>query len=168
MKTKNKIGRGIKFLIVMCLVYSLGTTVCTAQDCHGGYDPGSFYYCSSDCLCDAGEGHCQRDSECMPGLECVEDVGANYGYRNWIDVCEDPNPSTTTTTIQSTTTITETTTTQVELISSLTGVQATFFNSSFASPIKSKSFFNMKISRFQGIISTIGPTADQNIFQALN
>ena len=40
--------------------------------------------------CSAGEGDCDGDSQCQSGLMCSNDVGANYGFRAFVDVCEVP------------------------------------------------------------------------------
>jgi agmatine/peptidylarginine deiminase len=45
-------------------------------------------YCSSSCRCGQGEGDCDRDNECQQGLVCNHDVGADYGLRADLDVCE--------------------------------------------------------------------------------
>jgi hypothetical protein len=50
---------------------------------------GSDTYCAEN-SCGAGEGDCDRDSECQAGLRCVDNVGANYGFRSIVDVCEAP------------------------------------------------------------------------------
>lgn len=49
---------------------------------------GTTTFCSSECLCDAGEGDCDSDSDCLPGLRCARDVGARYGFDPETDVCE--------------------------------------------------------------------------------
>ncbi|RLI99318.1 MAG: hypothetical protein DRP03_03825, partial [Candidatus Aenigmatarchaeota archaeon] len=46
-------------------------------------------YCKPYCPCVAGEGDCDSDDDCMPGLECVQNVGSKYGKEEFIDVCED-------------------------------------------------------------------------------
>jgi hypothetical protein len=54
--------------------------------CHpsaaGGWD-----YCSAGCPCANGGGDCDSDAECLPGLLCVRDVGAQEGYAPDVDVC---------------------------------------------------------------------------------
>lgn len=62
--------------------------VCEAT-CHSSA-PGTSSYCSAYCPCDEGEGDCDGDGslECAPGLTCVHNVGANYGWDPDIDVCE--------------------------------------------------------------------------------
>jgi hypothetical protein len=61
--------------------------VCEAT-CHPSAN-GGFHYCSASCPCTAGEGDCDSNSECMPGLTCVKDVGPRYGWDEDVDVCED-------------------------------------------------------------------------------
>ncbi|RMH23138.1 MAG: hypothetical protein D6696_01535 [Acidobacteria bacterium] len=60
--------------------------VCTAP---GGCPaaPGAGDFCDLCGPCDAGEGDCDRDSDCRPGLRCVQDVGADFGFGPRIDVC---------------------------------------------------------------------------------
>jgi len=53
---------------------------------------GSNTFCE-DSLCGKGEGDCDNDLQCQSGLVCVDDVGANYGFRPIVDVCESPAPS---------------------------------------------------------------------------
>ena len=68
-----------------------GVDVCTCQSdctCHSG-PLGSGTYCRSDCPCDVGEGDCDSDSQCLPGLKCVEGAGPDYGWPAHISVCED-------------------------------------------------------------------------------
>jgi len=55
--------------------------------CHQGSKFG-WEYCSAACPCDDGEGDCDNDSHCKPGLKCVHDVGASYGTTNTVDVCK--------------------------------------------------------------------------------
>ncbi len=44
-------------------------------------------FCTEECPCSVGQGDCDSDSECAPGLECVHNVGALYGlYPSW-DLC---------------------------------------------------------------------------------
>ena len=69
--------------------------VCLAN-CHPD-ELGTSTYCRSYCPCEHGEGDCDSDSECLPGLECVSNVGANYGFDSSTDVCEgtaDPDDTT--------------------------------------------------------------------------
>lgn len=62
-----------------------GVDVCQT-DCHTD-EFGDWDYCKSTCPCEHGEGDCDRDSECLPGLECVDNVGAQYGLAADKDVC---------------------------------------------------------------------------------
>lgn len=50
-------------------------------------------YCRDCGPCSEGEGDCDGDSECLSGLVCATDVGANYGLPANYDVCEDPGGS---------------------------------------------------------------------------
>ena len=59
--------------------------VCEASDTTDSL--GSNTYCDEK-TCGAGEGDCDSDSQCASGLICVDDVGANYGFRDIVDVCE--------------------------------------------------------------------------------
>ncbi len=60
------------------------------SSCHVG-DPGGWSYCTDDCPCDVGEGDCDSDSQCAPGLVCHHDVGLSYGYASSaMDVCDMP------------------------------------------------------------------------------
>ncbi len=66
-----------------------------------GYDPetdvcvsvcsdfmnGHVDHCSIDCPCEAGEGDCDSDADCAPGLSCIRDIGAEYGFSPLTDVC---------------------------------------------------------------------------------
>lgn len=52
---------------------------------------GGSNFCIPDCPCDAGEGDCDRDADCGPGLDCVHDVGADFGWGPDVDVCLPPN-----------------------------------------------------------------------------
>ena len=58
--------------------------------CEATVNPGDNDYCRDHGPCSAGQGDCDSDSECQSGLTCVDDVGANYGWRAIVDVCEDP------------------------------------------------------------------------------
>ena len=50
--------------------------------------PGHADYCRDFGPCSAGQGDCDSDTECQSGLTCVNNVGANYGWRAIVDVCE--------------------------------------------------------------------------------
>ena len=49
---------------------------------------GAWNYCSPECPCDIGEGDCEIDADCLPGLRCVSDVGPAYGFQREVDICE--------------------------------------------------------------------------------
>ncbi len=49
---------------------------------------GHAHYCRDCGPCDAGEGDCDGNAQCADGLRCVNDVGADYGFPGYIDVCE--------------------------------------------------------------------------------
>ncbi len=75
------------FLLVYC-------SVVIANGCHIG-EVGTLPYCSIDCPCAEGEGDCDSDNECLPGLECRDNAGIYFGFPEVIDVCVAPgfNPS---------------------------------------------------------------------------
>ncbi len=56
--------------------------------CLTGYLNGDYYYCSSGCQCQAGEGHCESDTECASGLVCNPAQGGRYGLPSGVGVCE--------------------------------------------------------------------------------
>ena len=65
----------------------------TGVDCGGAFcapcallPPGHPDYCRTT-LCAAGEGDCDNDSECQPGLGCKSGVGESYGFTASTDVC---------------------------------------------------------------------------------
>lgn len=49
--------------------------------------PGSSGYCGPDCICDEGEGDCDDDSDCAPGLLCHNNMGHYFGFGADVDVC---------------------------------------------------------------------------------
>lgn len=55
----------------------------------GGFDLNnpSENYCSEACPCQAGQGDCDSDSDCGPGLFCAENVGTDYGYPSGWEIC---------------------------------------------------------------------------------
>jgi len=55
-------------------------TGCPFPDGHGRF-------CTECGPCIAGEGDCDSDAECAPGLRCSKDVGAQFGFNPNIDVC---------------------------------------------------------------------------------
>ncbi|MDG2304672.1 MAG: DVUA0089 family protein [Candidatus Binatia bacterium] len=54
------------------------------------FSPGDYSYCwSAECgPCTEGMGHCRYQSECASGLTCVDNIGPQYGFRYWVDVCK--------------------------------------------------------------------------------
>lgn len=54
--------------------------------CHKGA-PFGLAYCSPGCPCDAGEGDCDSDADCKPGLHCAQNQGAKHGAPSYVDVC---------------------------------------------------------------------------------
>lgn len=63
------------------------TMSCSAQD------SGGWAYCSASCPCGAGKGDCDSDTECKAGLECVDNIGAIYGFASSVDICQPPEPN---------------------------------------------------------------------------
>jgi hypothetical protein len=49
---------------------------------------GAWNYCSPGCPCDIGEGDCETDADCLPGLRCISDIGPAFGFQREVDVCE--------------------------------------------------------------------------------
>ena len=44
-------------------------------------------FCSVACPCADGQGDCDSDAQCQAGLQCVTDIGAQYGMPGAYDVC---------------------------------------------------------------------------------
>ena len=56
---------------------------CTSEPCNGGAD-----CCSTQFLCDEGEGDCDDDDECKPGLECgSNNCPTSHGVVSGADCC---------------------------------------------------------------------------------
>ncbi len=55
--------------------------------CHTNLN-GNWTYCSPGCPCNDGEGDCDSDDDCVAGTECVNDVGALYGFPATMDMCQ--------------------------------------------------------------------------------
>ncbi|WP_428267234.1 hypothetical protein [Haliangium sp.] len=53
-------------------------------------DSGAWNLCTVECPCAAGYGDCDADADCVAGLVCRHDVGADYGLDPEVDVCEAP------------------------------------------------------------------------------
>ncbi len=62
-----------------------------SETCHTS-DLWSWEYCTPDCKCNAGEGDCDKDSDCNTG-HCAYNVGEDYGQSSKMDVCEEENYS---------------------------------------------------------------------------
>jgi len=54
------------------------------------FKPGHPKYCRECGPCHLGEGDCDGDGECMPGLVCARRAGADYGLPKKADVCVAP------------------------------------------------------------------------------
>lgn len=50
-------------------------------------NPGDLSYCSTTDVCGWELGDCDSDAECAGGLTCVSNVGAEYGWPSYVDVC---------------------------------------------------------------------------------
>jgi len=48
-------------------------------------------FCTADCPCDEGEGHCTNAGECLPGMICVHFAGDDWGLPASYSVCEYAN-----------------------------------------------------------------------------
>lgn len=68
--------------------FKSGTNVClraAPEDCP--FSTGASDYCRVCGICDEGEGDCDTDRECSPGLTCVDGAGARFGFGDDIDLC---------------------------------------------------------------------------------
>jgi len=52
-----------------------------------GLPNGDYDFCRDCGPCGRGQGDCDDSSECKPGLTCVYDVGAAYGFASDVDIC---------------------------------------------------------------------------------
>ena len=48
---------------------------------------GSNDFCMLNGPCGLGQGDCDSDAECQPGLSCLDDRGAEFGFAPIVDVC---------------------------------------------------------------------------------
>jgi len=82
---------GLVVLFAIAFVISsaapLSTVGKATSGCHHA-KPGSGWYCSARCPCEAGEGDCDSDAQCVSGTTCKQNVGAKYGWPSFVDVCE--------------------------------------------------------------------------------
>ncbi|WP_437680928.1 hypothetical protein [Sorangium sp. So ce131] len=53
--------------------------------------PGHASFCSTDFLCNRGEGHCDSTSECSAGLSCARNAGPLFGFPQSVSVCMRPS-----------------------------------------------------------------------------
>jgi hypothetical protein len=60
--------------------------VCIVPSCEGRVE-GSGTFCSAACPCGVGGGDCDSSAECLPGLRCASNNGAQFGYSKDTDVC---------------------------------------------------------------------------------
>ncbi len=70
------------------LGFAAGTNVClraAPEDCP--FAVGDAEFCRQCGICDIGEGDCDSDRECGPGLECVDGAGTLFGLGDAVDVC---------------------------------------------------------------------------------
>jgi hypothetical protein len=44
-------------------------------------------FCSPECPCLSGQGHCSNDDDCVPGASCQLDLGAGYGCASSVNIC---------------------------------------------------------------------------------
>jgi len=63
--------------------------VCISADVACPLSPGDEDYCKVCGPCAAEVGDCDDNSECETGLTCVNDVGRDYGFGTFTDVCID-------------------------------------------------------------------------------
>lgn len=59
----------------------------TCYVCPDSSQNGLFNFCSPGCLCDDGQGDCDSDADCMPGLVCGTDNGENYNISTNYETC---------------------------------------------------------------------------------
>lgn len=57
----------------------------TNASCHAGL--GSWGFCTPGCRCGYGQGDCDNDMDCAPGLRCKSNYGPFYGKPLGMDVC---------------------------------------------------------------------------------
>lgn len=54
------------------------------------WPPGHGHYCRDCGPCATGEGDCDQDADCAPGLACGADRGPDFGFGDAVDVCVAP------------------------------------------------------------------------------
>lgn len=75
---------------------SSDTVVVEVLECPANCSPNrSFWeYCTPECPCFHGEGDCDEDIDCQPGLTCLHDPGPDFGYLDpEADVCSNNCPT---------------------------------------------------------------------------
>ena len=70
------------------IVKSIGWIASITPDQSCEFTPGPDACSDPNCPCEEGQGDCDSDAECAPGLYCAQDVGADYGWPASRDVCE--------------------------------------------------------------------------------
>lgn len=60
--------------------YGGGVDVCDFPQGHGSF-------CSSEFQCGWGEGDCDNNSHCAAPMACKHNVGSQFGFASWVDVC---------------------------------------------------------------------------------
>ncbi len=76
------------FRIIILIVYSFFMMSYGSSSEAVGLVVGDWDYCSSSNPCNAGEGDCDSDLDCVAGLKCVKNVGPEYNFAKGVDVCE--------------------------------------------------------------------------------
>ncbi len=67
--------------------FAANIDVCTAPDSSCPWPLGHGRLCTDCGPCAAGQGDCDSDQECVPGLTCAQNVGADFGFPPAVDVC---------------------------------------------------------------------------------
>ncbi|RPI26515.1 MAG: hypothetical protein EHM61_11585 [Acidobacteria bacterium] len=81
----NNVGAGFgwDWQVDVCLDPGIARDSCPVP-------PGHYDFCALCGPCDRGEGDCDTSSECAAGLQCVDDLGALFGFKSDVDVCIQP------------------------------------------------------------------------------
>ena len=70
------------------IIFSSGNNLSGAGSINSSRAFPGWSYCTSSQPCSAGYGDCDSDNECQSNLTCKQDVGAKYGWKSSVDVCE--------------------------------------------------------------------------------
>ncbi|MEM6455646.1 MAG: serine protease [Acidobacteriota bacterium] len=82
-------GDGNRGVPIEDIIADLGTNL--PDDALGCRWPdGHASFCRDCGPCRDGEGDCDGNGECIAGTTCENDVGPNYGWASWVDVCVRP------------------------------------------------------------------------------